>query len=245
MAEAKKRGWQHVDLRDLFRPIVSDRVDVLDREALACLYAALADVDPVMRALTAFQMATACRTSEARRVEWRDLNIDQRRWTRPSHKSKNYRIAKLPLNDEARSALSAARHFHDDESGFVFSRSPDRTFSSYNYQKQKLRRLFSIPPGVNLQFHSIRRSFKQLPLDAGQNAHVGEVALSHTTGKKRRGSAATAYDTADYGPAVADYMAAWNDVLTDCRAESAQILDMPADARERRLKRAMAYLADL
>lgn len=43
---------------------------------------------------------TACRSSEARGMTWKEINLDSRTWTLPPNRTKTGREHRVPLNDE-------------------------------------------------------------------------------------------------------------------------------------------------
>lgn len=214
---ARERKLGTLDLRDIQKPIVRDRRDMFTPVEIGTILAAAGTADWRFRAITLFQFATASRTSETRDLAWEDIDLEARTWHRQAAKTKTYRNSTLPLNDTAIEALELARReTRGRRVGVVFSQSARARWQDYARAKRSLKIALGMKPGRELRFHDVRRSFKHYPTGAGIRAHIGEIALSHAT-HDRKGSAATAYDTADYWDHLVDYMNAWNDVLDRAR----------------------------
>jgi integrase len=67
----------------------------------------------VARALE-FTILTVCRTSEALRARWREIDLQSKIWTIPAERMKNRRMHRIPLSDAALRILSALKGLHQD-----------------------------------------------------------------------------------------------------------------------------------
>ena len=129
---------------------------------------------PVTALLFEFIVLTACRSGEARRATWNEIN--ESIWTIPADRTKSGREHRVPLSDAALAVLEQAKE-HADGSGWIFPSVTGRALSDSTLSKA-LR-----DNGVKAVPHGFRSSFRSWAAErTNAPREVAEAALAHVTG---------------------------------------------------------------
>lgn len=124
---------------------------------------------------------TGCRRSEAREMEWEDLDLTENVWTIPAHKSKTKKPIRRPITDTLRLIIQL---IPDEQTGMVFKgRGPNGGFDNkavwrkfntgYQYVLKHYENTESFSP------HDFRRTISTRLSEEGIMPHVTEKMLGH------------------------------------------------------------------
>jgi integrase len=160
-------------------------------DAIPAFFARLGETVSPNRLCLKFLVLTAARSQEAIRVEWCDIDMDQRLWTVPACKIKMGRVHRVPLSSQALDVLATAQNMFGADR-FVFpgatKGSPMSPRVLESLMHQQLREPYSV--------HGFRAAFSTFAHDHTEFAHeLIEMALAHVEG--RGNAVARAYNRSD------------------------------------------------
>ena len=168
-------------------------------EAVPSIYAALAGRRGNGAAALRFVMLTACRSGEARHLEWGDIEGDT--ITIPAARMKMSRPHRIPVSPALAELLAAQERFNH----LVFPSSSLAPLSDMALA-MALRRI-----GQNdITPHGFRSTFSQWAYDAEYRRDYVEDALAHSIGTEVE----RAYRRGDFLEQRREMMQAWADVVT-------------------------------
>ena len=125
-----------------------------------------------------FVILTACRSGEALKAKWSEIDEEKGVWIIPGDRMKAGREHRVPLSDAALAVLEAAKKVRQGEYIFPGVRS-GKPMSDMSLS-MLLRR---IQPGITV--HGFRSSFRDWAAEATHYpGEMAEMALAHTVGNK-------------------------------------------------------------
>ncbi|TPQ35720.1 tyrosine-type recombinase/integrase [Cupriavidus pinatubonensis] len=155
--------------------------------------------------MMAFTILTGVRTTEARGMQWDEVDLKAKRWTVPAERMKMKRPHVVPLSD---AAIALLKGLPGDQEGLVFVAPRGGMFSDMA-MTAVLRRM-DIPAG-DASVHGFRASLRTfLGECTTETEMVRELCLAHDTRSKTQ----LAYDRSDYPERRAPLMQAWADHVT-------------------------------
>ncbi|HDO1315540.1 tyrosine-type recombinase/integrase [Aeromonas veronii] len=137
----------------------------------------------VSRALLSFVILTACRSGEARKMRWDELDLNTAIWTIPADRMKAQVIHRIPLSLQAIAILGKVRGLHGE---WVFP-SPRKQVPLTDMALTTLLRRVEAPsttPGRMATAHGFRSSFRDWCSEQGYARDLAERALAHTVQNK-------------------------------------------------------------
>lgn len=132
----------------------------------------LTEIDTTASRALAFTILTACRTSEALHMTWREISFADAMWRVPEERMKMKKQHDVPLSDTALSILADARaaaRKPPTAASFVFPGRPRQPLSTMA-MSMLLRRL-----GVDATVHGMRSAFRDWASEAGVDFETGEM----------------------------------------------------------------------
>ena len=129
---------------------------------------------------------TGCRRGEAINLEWNDLNINERMWIIPGHKSKTGKMFRRPITDQMLQILDVVKH-HTNNKGIVFAGGKNGTAlggTTVNDLNNRVKVMMKSKLGVLEDFspHDLRRTLSTNLSELGIMPHVTEKMLGHELG---------------------------------------------------------------
>ncbi|MGL4916199.1 MAG: tyrosine-type recombinase/integrase [Aeromonas allosaccharophila] len=132
----------------------------------------------VSRALLTFVILTACRSGEARKMRWDELDLDAGIWTIPADRMKTQVVHRIPLSLQAMAVLEKVRGLHGE---WVFP-SPRKQVPLTDMALTTLLRRVEAPsttPGRLATAHGFRSTFRDWCSEQGYPRDLAERALAH------------------------------------------------------------------
>ena len=132
----------------------------------------------VSRALLSFVILTACRSGEARKMRWDEVDMDAAIWTIPADRMKTQVMHRVPLSLQAMAALDKVRGLHGE---WVFP-SPRKQVPLTDMALTTLLRRVEAPsttPGRLATAHGFRSTFRDWCSEQGYPRDLAERALAH------------------------------------------------------------------
>lgn len=132
----------------------------------------------VSRALLSFVILTACRSGEARKMRWEELDLDAAIWTIPADRMKTQVVHRVPLSLQAMAVLDKVRGLHGE---WVFP-SPRKQVPLTDMALTTLLRRVEAPsttPGRLATAHGFRSTFRDWCSEQGYPRDLAERALAH------------------------------------------------------------------
>jgi integrase len=123
---------------------------------------------------------TGARRGEVLAAEWKQFNLDEGTWTKPSSHTKTKRVHKVPLSDEALAVLSkmqAERAKADKVSPFLF---PGRSEGHKVDLKKPWPAICKAAHIEGLRIHDLRHSFASILVAGGASLPMIGRLLGHT-----------------------------------------------------------------
>lgn len=162
----------------------------------------------VTRALLLFVILTACRSGEARAMQWQEVDFEKRIWTVPAERMKTGILHRVPLSQQSIDLLIYLRHFHVE---LVFPSPRKQIVLSDMVLTSFLRRTKAPSDNPNrvATAHGFRSTFRDWCSEHGYSRDLAERALAHTV--KNRVEAA--YHRTDLIEQRRPMMQAWADYL--------------------------------
>lgn len=137
----------------------------------------------VTRALLLFVILTACRSGEARAMQWCEIDFRQHIWTIPAERMKAGLQHRVPLSQQAVDLLHSLRGLHDT---LVFPSPRKQTILTDMVLTSFLRRTHapSDSRGRTATAHGFRSTFRDWCSEHGVPRDLAERALAHTVKNK-------------------------------------------------------------
>ncbi|ALQ61503.1 tyrosine-type recombinase/integrase [Aeromonas hydrophila] len=132
----------------------------------------------VSRALLSFVILTACRSGEARKMRWDEVDLDAAIWTIPADRMKTQVMHRVPLSLQAMAVLEKVRGLHGE---WVFP-SPRKQVPLTDMALTTLLRRVEAPsttPERLATAHGFRSSFRDWCSEQGYPRDLAERALAH------------------------------------------------------------------
>lgn len=119
---------------------------------------------------------TACRSGEARKMVWADIDIESRVWSIPKAKAKTGVMHRIPLNDECLQILAQVKALTINvNTEIVFSNKLGNPFSDV-----ALSKLLKSVSYTTATVHGLRSSFRDWCAESNVSMEVSETALAHS-----------------------------------------------------------------
>ena len=207
---------------------VAARAHFLTPAQLAMIWKAAEGLTPVHRDLVRLLIAVPSRRSEATRLDWAHLDLDDGVWTMPGSMTKNGDQHRISLPDLA---LTILRERHEaakmPRTGLVFpapkSGTAIDTFSDIKSTIEKATEL------KGWRWHDFRRSFATALGEAGVAEPVADAILNHRQ-SATRGGVLGVYQRAQRRPEQVTAMQVWNTLLADAITPQAAANDIQPSA---------------
>jgi integrase len=132
----------------------------------------------VSRALLSFVILTACRSGEARKMRWDEVDLDAAIWTIPADRMKTQVVHRVPLSLQAMAVLEKVRGLHGE---WVFP-SPRKQVPLTDMALTTLLRRVEAPsttPERLATAHGFRSTFRDWCSEQGYPRDLAERALAH------------------------------------------------------------------
>lgn len=149
---------------------------------------------------------TDCRSGEGRGAKWAEIDLVNRVWTKPAHRTKTDKEHRVPLSKSVAKLLKAIPREKNQE--LVFVNSKGREFSDMSLL-MVLRRM-NVPYTV----HGFRSTFRDW---AGETTHFPREVIEHAMGHQLKDKAEAAYARGDLFTKRIALMQAWDNFL--CKPE--------------------------
>ncbi|ROO26684.1 tyrosine-type recombinase/integrase [Salinisphaera orenii] len=147
-----------------------------DAERRTLLRACRDDHDPNIYTAVMLALATGCRYSNIRYLQWRDVDLDD--WTFKLAATKNGDARTVPIVGDAQSAMQAQYDADPTGEGWVFKGQRDNAPATLHTAWQRVREKAGLP---DFRFHDLRHSVgSYLTMNGATLAEVAE-ALGHRT----------------------------------------------------------------
>lgn len=162
----------------------------------------------VTRSLLLFVILTACRSGEARGMQWSEIDWQNNVWTIPADRMKTNIIHRVPLCTHAIELLNSIRGLHDT---LVFPSPRKQTILSDTAMTMFLRKhnAPSDTPNRVATAHGFRSSFRDWCSEHGYTRDLAERALAHTVANQVE----AAYHRTDLLEQRRPMMQAWADFV--------------------------------
>ena len=179
---------------------VTEHHDTIDPAEIKGIVCGLQQSSRIAAPALAFLIFTGARINEVLRLEWQDLDLDNRTWHLPVRKSKTRRAHRVPLNDGAMQVLESAGPL---ESGLVF---PGRLGTPQSGTSTQA--FLKIVAGQEAKQHAFRSALVSWGMNAGFENDLMAACIGHRSGT----SSDRAYNSqADMFERRIPVMAAWSD----------------------------------
>ncbi|HGY4771577.1 tyrosine-type recombinase/integrase [Escherichia coli] len=162
----------------------------------------------VTRGLLLFVVLTACRSGEARAMEWNEIDFKRKIWTIPPGRMKGGLRHRVPLSTQALELLEQMRGLHEN---LVFPSPRKQTVLSDMVLTSFLRKTKAISDtqGRFAVAHGFRSSFRDWCSEQRYPHDLAERALAHTI----RNKSEAAYHRTDLLNERRSMMQAWGDYV--------------------------------
>lgn len=137
----------------------------------------------VSKALLCFVILTACRSGEARGMQWNEVNFRDKVWTIPAERMKAKQIHRVPLSMESIEVLYRMKGLHAE---LVFP-SPRKLVPLSDMAITSFLRRINAPsttPGRVATAHGFRSTFRDWCSEQGYSRDLAERALAHQVQNK-------------------------------------------------------------
>jgi integrase len=118
---------------------------------------------------------TGQRREEAARCVWDEIDLEDRTWTLPNHRTKNAKSHIVHLSDQALAMLGNA----NTEGRFVFATGGPRPFQNFTVAKRQLDASSGV---TGWRLHDLRRTCVSGMARLGVAPHVADKVLNHQAG---------------------------------------------------------------
>ena len=158
---------------------------------------------------------TACRSSEARGVQWSELDLDAGVWTVSAARMKNNKDRRVPLPPPLVQMLREMPRSATTD--LVFPSSNDTPVSDVLINKLMEKHGFG-----DYTIHGLRKAFKSWGMDYEKNREAIEVQMSHELGNRVE----RAYINTDMFDVRAELMTQWCEYTLTKRDQAASVTDI-------------------
>jgi integrase len=185
-----------------------ERERCLSEAELAALWRA-AEADgypfgPMVRML----ILTGCRRDEVVSAQWREFDLDARRWLIPGRRTKNGRDHLIPLCDTMLDIVKALPRIKGSD--YLFTTTGSTAISGLSRAKYRMAKAMAAELGTEPErwtLHDLRRTFVSGLQSLRFPIEVAEEAVNHKSGT--RGGIAGVYARHDYADEKREAFAAW------------------------------------
>lgn len=169
----------------------------------------------VTRSLLLFVILTACRSGEARAMEWDEIDFRRKIWIIPGARMKAGLSHRVPLSEQAIAVLHRMKGLHDV---LVFPSPRKQIVLSDMVLTTFLRgtKALSDTPGRVATAHGFRSTFRDWCSEHGYSRDLAERALAHTVKNKVE----AAYHRTDLLDQRRPMMQAWAEYVTSALPKS-------------------------
>jgi integrase len=175
-------------------------------DQIPALFARLSDDPTASHLCLQWLILTCARSQEAIRIEWADIDLGQRLWTVPPHKTKTRRVHRVPISTQALGILGQARD-RFGAGGYVFPGFSEESPLNPRVLDGVMRRQLRQPYTV----HAMRATFSTWANEAQGFAFEDvEACLAHQVGN----AVSRAYDRAERIAKRAIILQAWSNFVT-------------------------------
>jgi integrase len=169
-------------------PAVPARDRVLSDEEVQILYTKLPQLGEPFNSFFKLLLFTAQRREEVARLDWSELDRNEREWVLPGTRTKNGKAQHVPLSKPASELLDAIAGGSDwPRSGLVFSTTGKTPISGFSKAKKRLDELMAKALGDRYRpwrTHDIRRTVATGLQRLGTRLEVTEAVLNHVSGSR-------------------------------------------------------------
>lgn len=207
-------------VRKAFREVARHRV--ITRQELASLMRTARHLEPTFSQFFLLLMYLAQRRDEVAGMRWDELDLDERIWIIPGHRTKNGAPHEVQLSSQALYILSARAKYA--ESDLVFPATRSRTkgaqnaISGFSGMKKSLDEVSGVQ---DWRLHDVRRSFATHTTERlGVMPAVADKVLAHKTGVIS--GVAAIYNRAELRAERREALQKWADWLDDMASTTIQ-----------------------
>ena len=179
-AYAVKWGWRDDNPATGFRRrMETPRERYLSHEEIACLATAL-DVAEDDRAAGIIRlcMLTGARVGEVRQARFEDFNLEHLSWTKPATTTKQRRVHRVPISDEAAAIVRQRRLAVVSGSPWLFSGdTPGQPVQEIRRFWARIQNEVGIP---DVHIHDLRHTFASLLVSGGASLEMIGKLLGHS-----------------------------------------------------------------
>jgi integrase len=191
-------------------PYKPKRPNAAKDEQIVAFFKAFAksEVSPTTKNLAELEIYTGCRSSEARKARWAQVNLSKREWVIPIDDDKMSRGFKIHLSDRVLEIFKEAKAFAPG-SDLVFPApmsTKEEKIVGFGVVGQAIKRFANQTDDENflkMTSHDLRKTLKTMMSRIGIQPHVSELCLNHTEKNILR----RIYDGYDYWP---EMVSAWD-----------------------------------
>jgi integrase len=157
-----------------------DHFKALPWQELPTLWTRLSETEGMGALALRFAILTGARSGEVRKATWREIDFDNRVWTRPAAHMKSNVEHRVPLSDGAVAVLIEAQRLSEGSGGLVFSSKQRGKALSDMTLSAVLKRL-----KVDATPHGFRSTFRDWAEETTDfSFEVKEAALAHVVRSK-------------------------------------------------------------
>ena len=176
-----------------------------------------------------FIMLTACRSGEARRARWREIDFDNALWIVPRDHMKCRKEHISPLS---RQALEMLKELQQKESSapddLIFPNQKGKEYSDAAFMKIIAR--MKAKGNFDLTVHGFRSMFSTIMNERGYNGDAIEMQLAHMNKDRTR----AIYNRAQYIEPRRELVQAWAEYLNDIAKSKNVAAPITAQARQKK-----------
>lgn len=202
-------------------PAVPSRDRVLSDEELALLWRATAAIADPFGSYFRMLILTGQRRDEVAKLDWCELNHDEKLWMLPADRTKNGKPQLVPLSDQATQLLEGLANGKAwPRAGLLFTTTGSTPISGFSKVKARLDSL--VAEGLNgralqpWRAHDIRRTVATGLQRLGVRFEVTEAVLNHVSGS--RSGVAGVYQRYTWSDEKRHALQAWGNHVTSLTA---------------------------
>jgi integrase len=198
------------------------RTRVLEDHEIRAIWKAAGDLGYPYGPLTRLLMLTGARLTEVAEAQWREFDLDAKRWTVPAERFKSGSEHLVPLSPEAIAVLNGLPRF--GSSDFLFTSTGHSAVKGHPKGKRRLEALAGVSQAW--AFHDIRRTVRTRLSSLRVPEPVAEMIIGHAKKGLQR-----VYDQHQYEAEMREALQAWGRKLRDIiEPPPANAVQMPARA---------------
>lgn len=190
------------------REIPRERVlAILELQAIWSAAGQIGDVwGPYLKLL----LLTAQRRGDVAKMEWRDVDLENKRWQIPGTKTKNRRPHTVHLSEQAIAILTNLAEARTSEQELVFSTTGTTPISGFGRMKSRLDEVSGVH---DWRLHDIRTAFATHLADRGFDESIVDRVLNHVASASSASTVARVYNRAERLQDRAEALTFWGDLL--------------------------------